>query len=161
MRTYVNILFSFFLFNFQKNKNSMKKLALIICVIIVSLSCGAQQNSTTTKIPNPPAVPEIPKPEPTIDVSGNIIGIATKSSFLEAPFNDWFGFNYKNYELNNETIETLKPLLKNITIKNKTLSMKPSCLSRITRSITLKFKPQPKQRAKFVRGLQDVLNSMH
>ena len=117
MRTYVNILFSFFLINFQKTKNSMKKLALIICVIIVSLSCGAQQNSTTTKIPNPPAVPEIPKPEPTIDVSGNIIGIATKSSFLEAPFNDWFGFNYKNYELNNETIETLKPLLKNITIK--------------------------------------------
>lgn len=95
----------------------MKKLTLIICVLALNLSCGSQQKSTTTTTPKPPAVPEIQIPSPTIDAHGNLIGITAKSNFLEAPFNDWFTFNYENYELNTETITTLKPLLKNVTIK--------------------------------------------
>ena len=95
----------------------MKKLVLIICVLLVNLSCGSQQNSVTISTPNPPSVPEEPMPEPTLDASGNLIGIAAKSNFLEAPFNDWFNFNYENYTLNTETIASLKPLLKDLTIK--------------------------------------------
>lgn len=95
----------------------MKKLTLIICVLALNLSCGSQQKSTTTTTPKPPAVPEIQIPSPIIDAHGNLIGITAKSNFLEAPFNDWFTFNYENYELNTETITTLKPLLKNVTIK--------------------------------------------
>ena len=95
----------------------MKKIALIICVLVLNLSCGSQQNSTSTTIPNPPAVPETPSPSPTFDTNGNLVGISAKSNFLVAPFNDWFNFNYENYELNTETIAKLKPLLKNVTIK--------------------------------------------
>ena len=95
----------------------MKKLALIICVLVLSLSCGSQQNSTTTTTQNPPAVPAAPASSPTLDANGNLIGITAKSNFLVAPFNDWFNFNYENYELNTETIAMLKPLLKNVTIK--------------------------------------------
>jgi len=117
MRTYVSILFSFFLFNFKKNKQFMKKLILIIFILILNLSCGSQQKSTTSTTPKPPAVPETQIPSPTIDAQGNLIGITAKSNFLEAPFNDWFTFNYENYESNTETITSLKPLLKNVTIK--------------------------------------------
>ena len=92
----------------------MKKIALIICVLVLSLSCGSQQNSATTTIPNPPAVPETTAPSPTFDANGNLVGISAKSNFLVAPFNDWFNFNYESYELNTEAIASLKPLLKNI-----------------------------------------------
>lgn len=94
----------------------MKKLALIICVLILNVSCGSQQNVATATKPTPPPTP-VPAPAPTLDANGNLVGIASKSDFLVAPFNDWFDFNYEDYELNTETIETLKPLLKDITIK--------------------------------------------
>ena len=96
----------------------MKKLALIICVFIVALSCGTSQNSTTTIVTTEPSVlEEIPDSTPIVDASGNLVGITAKSDFLKAPFNNWFDYNYEEYELNSETIETLKPLLQNITIK--------------------------------------------
>ena len=98
----------------------MKKITLIFCVFLVILSCGTNKNSTTTNTtpPPPPPVQETPAPTRTLDASGNLVGIAAKSDFLKAPFNDWFNFNYENYELNTETIEALKPLLKDaVTIK--------------------------------------------
>jgi thiol-disulfide isomerase/thioredoxin len=95
----------------------MKKLTLIICVLVLNLSCGSQKKSVTTTTPNPPTVPEIPAAPPTFDADGNLVGIVAKSNFLEAPFNDWFDYNYENHELNTETIEALKPLLKSVTIK--------------------------------------------
>ena len=51
------------------------------------------------------------------DPSGNLIGIATKESFLQEPFNTWFTPNYENYTLNNDIVEQLKPLLTKVTIK--------------------------------------------
>lgn len=94
----------------------MKKLILIICVLVLNFSCGNKKNVTTTIKQNTPLTTETPSIA-TLNANGDLIGVAAKSDFLKAPFNDWFLFNSENYELNSETIEALKPLLKDITIK--------------------------------------------
>ncbi|UMB52792.1 thioredoxin family protein [Lutibacter sp. A64] len=92
----------------------MKKLILIICILVLNFSCGNKKNITSTKMPTPTTeTPSIA----TLNANGDLIGLAAKSDFLKAPFNDWFQFNSENYELNTETIEALKPLLKDVTIK--------------------------------------------
>lgn len=78
----------------------MKK--LIFSVFILSLmSCSAQKNTATA----------------VKDPSGNLIGVANKESFLEAPFNEWFTPNYASYETDKEVMAKLTPLLKDIKIK--------------------------------------------
>lgn len=57
------------------------------------------------------------KPTAIKDTSGNLVGIAAKSSFLEAPYNSWFAPNYNNYKVDAKTLNKLKPLLKKVTIK--------------------------------------------
>ena len=61
----------------------MKRI-LFYLFTIVALNCVAQQSETTA----------------VLDADGNLVGIATKDDFLEAPFNEWFSFNYENYEIN-------------------------------------------------------------
>lgn len=74
---------------------------LLTLVTILSLmSCNAQEQTKAQK-----------------DASGNLIGLATKNDFLEAPFNDWFLFNYDNYTTDSEIIKKLSPLLNGVTIK--------------------------------------------
>ena len=51
-----------------------------------------------------------------INDKGSLVGIAEKSSFQQAPFNEWFTPNYEAYELEMQTINKLKPLLKDIKI---------------------------------------------
>lgn len=65
------------------------------------LSCGAHKKQATA----------------VLDKDENLVGIATKDNFLLAPFNDWFSYNYDDYTVDAATIEKLKPLLKNVTIK--------------------------------------------
>ena len=78
----------------------MKK--LIFSVFILSImSCTAQKNIATA----------------VKDPSGNLIGVANKESFLEAPFNEWFTPNYASYETDKEVMAKLTPLLKDIKIK--------------------------------------------
>ena len=52
-----------------------------------------------------------------IDEDGNLIGIAHKNDFLQEPYASWFSSNYDEYNTNTETINKLKPLLKDVTIK--------------------------------------------
>ncbi|MDD3723423.1 MAG: thioredoxin family protein [Lutibacter sp.] len=78
----------------------MKKL-IFSALILSIMSCSAQKNTTTA----------------IKDEAGNLIGIADRESFLEAPFNSWFTPNYDAYETDKQTIEKLKPLLKAVTIK--------------------------------------------
>ena len=70
-------------------------------LIISTMSCSAQKNIATA----------------VKDPSGNLIGIANKESFLEAPFSSWFTPNYASYETDKEVMAKLTPLLKDITIK--------------------------------------------
>ena len=53
----------------------------------------------------------------TPNKNGNLVGIAHKSDFEKAPYDTWFTKNYNSYSLDMETIQQIKPLLKNIKIK--------------------------------------------
>lgn len=70
-------------------------------LILSTMSCSAQKNTVTA----------------VKDPSGNLIGIANKESFLEAPFNEWFTPNYEAYETDKKVMAKLTPLLKDVTIK--------------------------------------------
>ncbi|MDF1516651.1 MAG: thioredoxin family protein [Lutibacter sp.] len=70
-------------------------------LILSTMSCSAQKNTVTA----------------VKDPSGNLIGIANKESFIEAPFNEWFTPNYDSYETDKEVMAKLTPLLKDINIK--------------------------------------------
>ncbi len=70
-------------------------------LILSTMSCFAQKNIGTS----------------VKDSSGNLIGVANKESFLEAPFNEWFTPNYTSYETDKEVTAKLTPLLKEVTIK--------------------------------------------
>jgi len=75
---------------------------ILFCVIaVITLSCSVQKKQATA----------------VLDKDENLVGIATKDSFLIEPFNEWFSFNYDNYEVNEATLKELKPLLKDVTIK--------------------------------------------
>lgn len=51
------------------------------------------------------------------DVSGNLIGLATKASFQQEPFNKWFEPAYTSYKANPKDIAVLKKRLKKVTIR--------------------------------------------
>lgn len=70
-------------------------------LILSTMSCSAQKKTVTA----------------VKDPSGNLIGIANKESFLEAPFSSWFSPNYASYETDKVVMAKLTPLLKDITIK--------------------------------------------
>lgn len=78
----------------------MKKI-LFGLVVLISISCTSQNKDSRA----------------TLDTDGNLIGIVTKSDFLAEPFNEWFTYNYDDYTVNKESINSLKPLLKKVTIK--------------------------------------------
>ena len=79
----------------------MKKILLSVLVVL-SISCVAQNKKRVA----------------TLDKNGNLVGIANKENFLTEPFKeDWFDFNYNEYELNEDIINSLKPLLNGVTIK--------------------------------------------
>lgn len=78
----------------------MKNLLLVL-LIISTFSCSSKKNVVNA----------------TLDAAGNLVGTANKESFLTAPYNAWFQPNYDHYKLNNEVIESLKPLINKVTIK--------------------------------------------
>ena len=53
----------------------------------------------------------------TVDKQDNLVGLATKSDFLQEPFATWFTENYDDYSLDTASLKQLKPLLKGIKIK--------------------------------------------
>ena len=78
----------------------MKKI-LFSFILLASISCSTSKKVITT----------------AKDSSGNLVGITNKENFLQEPFSSWFTTNYEDYKLNEEVIEKLKPLLKEVTIK--------------------------------------------
>ncbi len=53
----------------------------------------------------------------SVDKQDNLVGLAIKSDFLQAPFSTWFTENYDDYSIDAVTVNQLKPLLKGIKIK--------------------------------------------
>jgi len=77
----------------------MKKYTLLLFVLALS-ACSTSQKITAVKTAN-----------------GNLVGIANKASFLQAPYQGWFTRNYKNYNPDATTIAALSKQLKGVTIK--------------------------------------------
>ncbi len=55
--------------------------------------------------------------QPTVDEDGNLVGIVHKADFQQSLFQIWFEEGYNSYMPNSETVNSLKPLFKNIEIK--------------------------------------------
>ncbi|RXP44950.1 thioredoxin [Lutibacter sp. HS1-25] len=79
----------------------MVKNTILSLLIILTIGCKAQKTDSSA----------------IVDKDGSLVGIATKDAFLTEPFSEWFVFNYNAYEVDQATIDSLKPLLNNITIK--------------------------------------------
>ncbi len=59
-----------------------------------------------------------PKLRATKDADGNLVGYATKKDFNQEPYaSEWFNNYYSYYETDRNTIEALKPFLKDVSIK--------------------------------------------
>lgn len=59
-----------------------------------------------------------PKNLATKNENGNLVGIATKKEFQQEPYgSEWFNDFYSYYETDKNTVEQLKPYLKDIKIK--------------------------------------------
>lgn len=79
----------------------MKKNILLIITATLIVAC---------------ATPKI-KVNAVKDNSGNLVGVANKESFLQAPYKTWFLHNYTAYEVDKNLATQLKPLLKKVKIK--------------------------------------------
>ncbi len=79
----------------------MKLFSLFVSFIIVTTACSTTKQLHTA----------------IVDEQDDLVGIAHKSDFLNAPFSNWFTENYDVYSLDSKTVNQLKPLLKGIKIK--------------------------------------------
>ena len=83
----------------------MKKNFLLVCIMLLA-SCSAQQK-----------VAEVKKATAVKNQSGDLIGLANKASFLQAPYKTWFSTKFETYNPDAATITSLKKELKGVTIK--------------------------------------------
>lgn len=75
---------------------------LLSLVFIFSINSFSQSNGSIAEL----------------DKDGNLVGIATKGNFQVEPYKEeWFDYGYDEYELDQEIINSLKPLLKDVIIK--------------------------------------------
>ena len=84
----------------------MKKYILIL-VVILQFACNSTKEITLEEINV-----TVPYKETVI-----LLGEANREGFSQEPFANWFNTNFESYELDFETIDKLKPLLKDVTIK--------------------------------------------
>jgi thiol-disulfide isomerase/thioredoxin len=83
----------------------MKKLILLVCIIVLS-SCSTQQK-----------VVEAKKVTAEKNQRGDLVGIANKDSFKQAPYSTWFNQKFDTYKTDPSTISSLKKGLKGVKIK--------------------------------------------
>lgn len=80
----------------------MKKIIYFILVAVFVSSCATQK---------------IQQINATKDTSGNLVGVANKESFLQAPYQTWFNKKFNTYKVDQNVVTQLKPLLKKVKIK--------------------------------------------
>jgi thiol-disulfide isomerase/thioredoxin len=77
----------------------MRVLLLILTLSLISCNTTKQTINATT------------------NTDGYLVGLADKTNFEKAPFNEWFIPNYKEYSLDMQIVSKLKPLFKEVKIK--------------------------------------------
>ncbi len=78
----------------------MTKSVLLIFAILFVISCSPKIVNTAK-----------------VDEKGNLVGLAQKSNFQQAPFGEWFETEYNSYQPDTMILEQIKPLLKGVKIK--------------------------------------------
>lgn len=96
------------------------KMILFLLSTIVLVGCNCAKEKTNQK--NAPEMISEMNSEKMNDTvayeeSVMLLGKANKTGLLQDPFRIWFADGYKNYVPDPETMEKLKPLLKNVDIK--------------------------------------------
>lgn len=79
----------------------MKTTISLLITLLIFTACGTTKQHHTA----------------TVNKNDNLVGIAVKSDFQKPPFLEWFTENYATYDLDIQTVNTLKPLLKDVEIK--------------------------------------------
>ncbi|MCF8715836.1 thioredoxin family protein [Joostella atrarenae] len=89
----------------------MKKQFLILALAAITFSCGTKTKKAENATPNTTVVQEENTEE---DI---LIGFHTREDLKEEPHNEWFESTYSEYTPDEETVNALKPLVKNQEIK--------------------------------------------
>lgn len=100
----------------------MKNIFLILAAIVI-VGCNSskekqnsnkltEENNQESIMDNPTKLNETAPYEESV----MLIGKADRTGLQRSEFNDWFGPGYRDYVPNQEVIEKLKPLLKNVEI---------------------------------------------
>lgn len=77
------------------------KNSVLIVAILVLMSCGVAKKFPASK-----------------NKEGHLVGVATKKDFQQEPYaSEWFNDYYSYYEVDEDVVEKLKPLVKDVTIK--------------------------------------------
>ncbi len=84
----------------------MKKYILIL-ILLLQFACNSSKEIVSEEINV-----TVPYRETVI-----LLGEANREGFSKKPFAKWFDNNFELYKVDTETIDKLKPLLKNVTIK--------------------------------------------
>lgn len=82
----------------------MKKMIFLFALATL-VSCGAQKK-VTKKVVNAHK-----------NTRGNLVGIADKNSFMQAPYQGWFTNNFNRYKIDEATVNQIKKHLKGVSIK--------------------------------------------
>lgn len=95
----------------------MKNLMLFIVFAVCFASCGdkkASKNDAMTELHSTP----VKKSEETMEQQvPDLLGIQKRTALEAKPYNAWFTTNYESYEMDEDVVKQLTPLLKNINIK--------------------------------------------
>ncbi|OAD92197.1 hypothetical protein A7A78_08890 [Aequorivita soesokkakensis] len=98
----------------------MKKLFIILSATLVIACNSSKEKSKVDKNTSKEMISENNKEKVNDTVpyedSVMLLGKANRNGFQMDAFKDWFNTGYANYEVDSETVEKLKPLLKDITI---------------------------------------------
>lgn len=107
----------------------MKTYCILPIFLLCLVSCGTSKKttetvtSTTNQHVNEATLENFQKSneqantKPSMENPDILVGVQHKEALLQPPFNTWFSSNYSNYNPNEEVVEKLSPLLKDITIK--------------------------------------------
>lgn len=98
----------------------MKKLIIIIAaVLLIACNSSKEKNkvneSTSKEMISENNIQQINDTVPYED-SVMLLGKANRKGFQMDAFKDWFNTGYETYSVDSETVEKLKPLLKDVTI---------------------------------------------
>ncbi len=98
----------------------MKKLFIILSATLVIACNSSKEKNKVDKNTSKEMISENNKEQINDTVvyeeSVMLLGKANRNGFQMDAFKDWFNTGYANYEVDSETVEKLKPLLKDITI---------------------------------------------